>query len=274
MTLVVNSLRGTRQRWLAAYATYAALFLALTFPYWVQGSLVIPYVPYSDFSSAFPRSWLVAQFVDEPFLFLTLLATINCCLAGLLMMLFCAEVGLSRGAALALILSRDRIEDPSLEYLGDQDSVHLHRVRERMGFARQMPLAADSLAASELFIDLRERVGTEPRLVGEEGAMLGFAIDPGRRSLLVLSQTFHDDWKAEILGTHRWERAATIAVNGVFQGVLVPATATEVRLTFKPAARLAPLARYVWAGLLLAVLADILWARFRSDGRQHAAEVK
>jgi hypothetical protein len=174
---------------------------------------------------------------------------------------------------IALVLSRERIDDPALEYLGEQDGVHLHRVRESMGFARQIPLTAGEPIGDGLFIDLRERAGTEPQLVADEGAMLRFEIDSGQHSLLVLSQAFHDDWKAEALEPRGWQGATTIAVNDVFQGVLVPAAATQVRLSFEPAARLAPLSRYVWAVLLLGVLAEIVSSRFRSGSRDDAAEV-
>ena len=88
-----------------------------------------------------------------------------------------------------------------------------------------------------------------------DGAEVAARFDPGGGDrLLFLSRQFHPRWLAAGLGTVR--------VNAFYQGVLVPAGISEVRLRFQPWARYVFLPHYAFA---IALLTLIAWRRY---GRQ------
>jgi hypothetical protein len=78
---------------------------------------------------------------------------------------------------------------------------------------------------------------------------------PDTESVLTLSQQYHDDWRASVRTASGWQVARTVPVNGVFQGVVIPATSEFVRLQFMPLVRFAWIAHVFWAiVIVMAVL--------------------
>lgn len=77
-------------------------------------------------------------------------------------------------------------------------------------------------------------------------------------SLMVFSQIFDSRWNAYVLIDNQWQRAESVVVNDIFQGVRVPADATRVRMAFMPWTRFMVYGHMVWGILLLFVIRDIV----------------
>jgi hypothetical protein len=154
----------------------------------------------------------------------------------------------------SLLLSHIMLTHENLEYLGVVSDLHLYKVISRMGDSLQF-------RAIQTKVDIDGLQITDPRLlprynstkVLDQGDLLEFVVTPGIPSVLMLSQMFHRDWEAQQLGKDGWVQAKTTAINGVFQGVFLSQDAQRVRLEFKPYARYALIANFVWL-ILLAII--------------------
>ena len=81
-----------------------------------------------------------------------------------------------------------------------------------------------------------------------------------------MSQRFHRFWRARVLGDQGWSEAKTAAVNGVFQGVVLPEGTRKVELRFEPFSRFAWMAHAFWLVIATALAGRWLWGRARSSG--------
>lgn len=80
-------------------------------------------------------------------------------------------------------------------------------------------------------------------------------------SLLILSQKFHRDWHAQVLTWSGWTDVRTVAVNGVYQGVLLPEGVQKARLEFLPFVRCAWIAHIFWLLVLVVLVFQALRSR-------------
>jgi len=94
--------------------------------------------------------------------------------------------------------------------------------------------------------------------VDRPGRIVVYALAP-EAQLLVLTERFHDGWRADVSG----QAAAPIRVNGDFLGCVVPAGTHEVTFTFAPSSVRRGAALTV-IGLVLTIGAALVIARVRS----------
>ena len=163
---------------------------------------------------------------------------------------------------ISLMLSSTKLTHENLEYLGEESGVHLHKVISRMGDSLQVtPPQQMSVAADDLHVaNPRLLPRQTPTKLLDQGDLLEFEVAPGAPTVLILSQKFHRDWLAQVFDQTGWVSAKTIAINSVFQGVLLPQNAQRVRLEFKPYARYAWIAHVFWL-FLLGLLGVKAWMR-------------
>lgn len=165
---------------------------------------------------------------------------------------------------IALMLSSVKLVHDNLEYLGEVNGVQLHRVVSRMGCCLQIEAHEDGSRPETVHISRPQGATTTfPVKTLDQGDMFTMDVKHGPASLLVLSQKFHRDWRAEVRTAAGWHKARTVTVNDVFQGVWLPAEVDRVRMMFEPFVRFAWIAHAFWL-LLLATLAYRAWvARLR-----------
>jgi hypothetical protein len=167
---------------------------------------------------------------------------------------------------IGLMLSSAELHQSNLKDLGVVSGVHLYGVTSRMGAALQVAVPQATAAGNELQIADPRRLPTHtPSILRNQGDRLEFGVTPGQASVLILSQKYYRDWQANVLTPAGWAPAKTTAVNGVFQGVLLPGGAQRVRLEFRPYARYAWIAHVVWI-LLAAWLGFMTWSNRRNSG--------
>jgi hypothetical protein len=102
----------------------------------------------------------------------------------------------------------------------------------------------------------------------DEGDVREFEVTPGTGSVLILSQKYPRDWRAQALADGVWRPARTVAINGVFQGVLLPPDAQRVRLEFRPFARYAFIAHVFWLFLFSLLVVRGWRSRLGRPGRR------
>jgi hypothetical protein len=167
---------------------------------------------------------------------------------------------------ISLILSPKKLSSGNLEYLGEESGVHLYKVISRMGDSLQVVRPWTKAKTGGLHIaDPRLLPSHMPSELLNEGDLLEFSVASGAPSVLVLSQKYHRDWDAQVFTGSGWTPTETTAVNGVFQGVLLPGDAQRVRLEFRPYARYAWIAHVFWL-FLLALLGLTTWRKRRHAG--------
>ncbi|MGO8971575.1 MAG: hypothetical protein ACLQDQ_18610 [Myxococcaceae bacterium] len=162
-------------------------------------------------------------------------------------------------ANVGLMLSPAMLADQNLDYLGESAGTFLYQTRALMGESIQVIPKEPRLRSDGLEIgDPRLLARTSPSKLSDEGDRLEYQVVPEEPSLLVVSQTFHRAWRAVALAGAGWVPAQTVAVNGVFQGVLLPKDSRQVRLTFEPYSRYAWIAHVFW-GWLAVLLGAQAW---------------
>lgn len=165
---------------------------------------------------------------------------------------------------IGLILSPQKIIHPNLEYLGEESSVHLHRVLSGMGEALQVfTNQFDSNRSRVALSDPRASNSRVPIKRADRGDVLEFDIESGATSLFILSQKFHHDWQAVVFTGNKWLPATTVEVNGVFQGVWIPSQSRHVKLEFKALSRFAWVAHVCWGLFIVIAAVHLLMRRWR-----------
>jgi hypothetical protein len=155
----------------------------------------------------------------------------------------------------ALVISPVALAAPSLACHAGPGSLWLCDVNQRMGRTRQVEW--DKLPGAPAGVDVgdpRALPYRPSRVARDDGDRVDVDVSPGPPSMLILSQQYHSDWHAMAMVGGRRTAARTLPVNGFFQGVIIPANADKITMSFRPWARYAYLANYVWV-LLFAALA-------------------
>lgn len=149
--------------------------------------------------------------------------------------------------------------------------IGIYENKQRMGGWVNLPLEeaiADGGGYRVTRLSNAAQLNAEP--LGNSGDTLEFSLSGTMPSLFVLSQKYHRQWVAEWRSGDEWKGAATVRVNGFYQGVVLPPGATDVRLRFLP------WARYAWSAHLffgltgLLVLMRLVWKSresLRSSGK-------
>lgn len=162
---------------------------------------------------------------------------------------------------IGLMLSPIKLEHDNLHYVGTEANVHLYQTVSRMGESVQLELDTPAPGIDKLDLpDPRLMNMQVPGKLIDMGDILEFEVVPGQPSLFLLSQKFHRDWLAKTYVKETWVPARVIEVNGVFQGVLLPANAQRVRLEFRPMTRHAWVANAFW----LVMLGLIVWRLWKN----------
>jgi hypothetical protein len=151
---------------------------------------------------------------------------------------------------IGLVISPTPILHPNLERFGVEGTLQLYRVRDSMGCCLQSPTATN---AGPDGISSTTREGVRPVKTTDQGDLLEFEVHnyPDTESVLTLSQQYHNDWRASVRTASGWQVARTVPVNGVFQGVVIPAKSQLIRLQFMPFIRFAWIAHVVWVIVIL-----------------------
>jgi hypothetical protein len=151
---------------------------------------------------------------------------------------------------IGLVISPTPILHPNLERFGVEGTLQLYRVRDSMGCCLQSPGAAKAEPGG---FSSTTREGIRPVKTSDQGDVLQFEVHnyPDTESVLTLSQQYHDDWRASVRTASGWQVARTVPVNGVFQGVVIPAKSELVRLQFMPFVRFAWIAHVFWVVVML-----------------------
>ena len=92
----------------------------------------------------------------------------------------------------------------------------------------------------------------------DKGRTSEFKTSAAKSSLLFLSQKHHNNWQARVFKNDAWQNAQTIAVNEIFQGVILPETTEKVRLEFKPYIRFIWLTQMFWLIMTLYLVFPLL----------------
>jgi hypothetical protein len=159
---------------------------------------------------------------------------------------------------IGLILSSFPLSHGALNYVGEVSDVFLYSVRSRMGEAVQAFGVFSPLNENLVVENLKS---LEPRRLmkaRDEGDLIEFDLEGGGPSVVVLSQKFHSNWYGTAQMKSGWQSVETVAINNIFQGVLLPDGATRVRIEFRPYSRFAWIGHAFWM-LLLSVVGIVSW---------------
>jgi hypothetical protein len=151
---------------------------------------------------------------------------------------------------IGLVISPAALVEPNLENIGQEGQLHLYHVVDRMGCCLQSPMPMNG-GPDE--ITLATRDGIRPVKTMDQGDAIELEVRSLQsHSVLTLSQQYHHYWRASVRTASGWEAARPVRVNGVFQGVAIPAGSDAVRLQFMPFVRLAWFGHVFWllVGLL------------------------
>ena len=159
---------------------------------------------------------------------------------------------------ISLVLSSQKLQHEILEPVGQIGSVYLHAVTDTMGCCLQIFRTDFEKIGSAIHVgDPRQWSNSVAEKAADEGDMFEIETQRGPESLLVLSQTFHRDWSAAGWIDNAWSEIATVEVNGVFQGAILPEGTKRVRFRFNPYVRHAWLSHLIYAGAFLAILVSL-----------------
>lgn len=116
----------------------------------------------------------------------------------------------------------------------------------------RVPLDQSAIVQHQLFLD--GSTPAEVEIVTDRPGRIELRVEPPSKQLLVLSETFHRGWRAEING----RPAEVLRVNGDFLGCLVDRQTKQVSWTFRPASL-----RYGWWMTFFGVVATGCFATVR-----------
>jgi hypothetical protein len=161
---------------------------------------------------------------------------------------------------IAVVLSDHPVHDPRLGEPQRAAGFWLYRINATFGCCRRFPIADGRMVDNVVEISTPE-TGAPVHKSKDLGDLLEMELDEGPKSLVVISQRYDNQWRAEEFRNGSWVAAKTVAVNDVFQGVVVDAGSTRLRLRYQSTVRYAWLANLVFVGLALGILAPWLLRR-------------
>lgn len=125
--------------------------------------------------------------------------------------------------------------------------IFVYAVPERMGKSIVVPFTDSSAAqVSATVPDPRNGSYRKPQELRDADDVLLYQVDAQAPELLIISQKYHPQWRAEVLVDGTWRQTLLREVNGFFQGVAIDRGTTQVRLSFLPYVRWAWLGHVFW----------------------------
>ncbi|MHA7681471.1 hypothetical protein [Cupriavidus sp. PET2-C1] len=169
---------------------------------------------------------------------------------------------------IAVVLSPAELPSAAaLQQVERLGTAYVYRVISRMGCCVQVRTSQSAADRNNIDIpDAALRMGNAVTKTSDMGDIKEFDIPDRAPSLLVLSQKFHQDWHAQALTSRGWEPVPTVAIDGVFQGAVLPDDVRQVRLRFEPYARFAWIAHAFWLVVLVAIAAQFAMRRASRKG--------
>lgn len=159
-------------------------------------------------------------------------------------------------AGVGVIASEIALESPAVERVGEFGSVTFYKPREAPVFTAifaRFTRDADGVRVEDDAAQRRFAGTINPQ---DDYLRIGFAPTTSEE-LLFVSQQHHPQWRASADG----RELETVVVNGFYQGVIVPAGVSEVKLVFQP------WSLWMWIPQLAFVLAALVCAWFTLRAR-------
>ncbi len=163
---------------------------------------------------------------------------------------------------ISLLLSAKKLQHENIEYIGRKSGVRLHKVISRMGDSIQV--IHDKVTQKIITTDIlnpRLYPGHKPDKLIDQVDFLEFKVKPATTSTLILSQKFNPNWQAQVLIDSDWISAQTVAINKVFQGVVLPKGTNRVRLKFRAYAYYSWIAHVFWIFLIAIIFVNFFYKR-------------
>ena len=152
----------------------------------------------------------------------------------------------------AVVLARERIDDGNLRPLGTYGPAHLMQVQQRMGPFWHTALEAIPHGRDVRITDYRKRPQYAVSDVQDQNDTITATISPQVwPTLFVHSTLAAAEWRADVYDGTQWLAAQTVSVNGVFQGVVIPAGTQTVRLRWVSAVQWMWVSHLIWGGIWL-----------------------
>jgi hypothetical protein len=152
----------------------------------------------------------------------------------------------------AVVLARARIDDGNLRPLGMYGPAQLMQVQQRMGPFWHTALEATPHGRDVRITDYRERPHYVVTNVQDQNDTITATITPQTRPTLFVHSTIAAaEWRADVYDGTKWLAAQTVSVNGVFQGVVIPADTQTVRLRWVSAVQWMWVSHLIWGGIWL-----------------------
>ena len=131
--------------------------------------------------------------------------------------------------------------------------ISLYQVRDTMGCCIQVPMGTrDVVNPHEVAIpDPRPHGYQRLRKSLDLGDIYEVQTADTQPGLVVISQQYHPQWLVFGLQSEQWVPLEPVAVNGLFQGAIVPAGMERVRFEFRPMVRYVWIAHFFFGGALI-----------------------
>lgn len=156
---------------------------------------------------------------------------------------------------IGLILSSDKIIDNNLILIEEILGINFYKVKSRMGEAILLELSDKELAGIDLNqLEPRDFKTYEINKEVNKNDFIAINLNQKNSSILILSQKYHKDWMAEVKTEKGWVKVPTMAVNNIFQGVLLPQTSKRVEISFKPYSKYAWIAHLFWMLVFICII--------------------
>jgi hypothetical protein len=150
----------------------------------------------------------------------------------------------------AVVLARARIDDGNLRPLGTYGPAQIMQVKQRMGPFWHTALEATPYGEDVRITDYRERPQYPVTNVQDQNDTITATITPQTRPTLFVHSTLAAaEWRADVYDGTQWLAAQTVSVNGVFQGVVIPADTQTVRLRWVSAVQWMWVSHLIWGGI-------------------------
>lgn len=161
-----------------------------------------------------------------------------------------------------LIVSDTKLNHPNLTYTNNIGRLFVYTNNWQAGCCLLIPNVQSPTPQIDKYDNLSISVAPETLLQAQtitkgsdQGDIITFTLqDASSSSLLVLSQIYHRQWKVQArVADGHWIDAATVVVNGKYQGVIIPPQSTALRMQFLPWSRL----MWVFHGMWICL--SIIW---------------
>ena len=172
-------------------------------------------------------------------------------------------------ANIGALVTREPLTSNDVVLDSNLDGFHIYRVLERWGAYTRFDLNSFVIAGdSARLTDASSAEKNAATVVVDQGdrVILHLAHGSTATTLLVVSQLFNPDWKADARSAGDWHALRTLSVNGAYEGIVIPPRVDSIRLRFTP------WVRWSWLGDacfgILALFLAASWYRGRR-GRLH-----